>query len=319
MLCPKCGASNDAAATFCTACGDVLPLPAGDLQQARRKSDGPIDIGEYYKAALGPKNQEYYLRQFARFDAEGKAGATWHWPAFFVTFYWLLYRKMWLFALAYFVIPYLFFGLMGATAGVTNGSSNILVGTVYLLYIACFLFLPPMYANALYYNHCKKQIAATKASTTDVQRQLGELAGKGGTSNIVIIIILFFVFIAILGIVAAVAIPAYQDYTTKARVAQAYELGRSAADSVGRYYDLNQELPNDLGEAGFASSLPPSVKEITMDDQYGTLTIIMNGAVVDGKSLTLEPALDETRHLYWNCTSNEIQDRYLPPACRQSN
>lgn len=319
MLCPKCGASNDAAATFCAACGEVLPLPSEGLQQARRKSDGPIDIDEYYKAVLGPKNQEYYLRRFARFDADGKVSATWHWPAFFVTFYWMLYRKMWLFALIYFFLPYVFFGLMGATAGVTNGSAIFLIGTVYLLYLAGILFLAPMYANALYYNHCKKQISAAKASTTDVQRQLGELAGKGGTSNIVIIIILFFAIIALLGIVAAVAIPAYQDYTAKARVTQAYQLGKSAADSVTRYYNLNQELPNDLGEAGFASPLPPSVKEISMDDQYGTLTIIMNGPIVGGKSFTLEPALDEGRQLYWNCTSTEIRDKYLPLACRQNN
>jgi type II secretory pathway pseudopilin PulG len=319
MLCPKCGASNDAAATFCAACGEVLPLPAEGVQQARRKSDGPVDIGEYYKAALGPKNQEYYLSRFARFDADGKVSATWHWPAFFVTFYWMLYRKMWLLALIYFFFPYVFFGLMGATTGVTNGSGNFLIGSVYLIYLAGILLLVPMYANALYYKHCKKQISAAKASTTDVQRQLGELTGKGGTSNIVFIILLFLAFIALLGIVAAIAIPAYQDYTTKARVTQAYQLGKSAADTVSQYYNLNQELPNDLGEAGFASPLPPSVKEITMDDQYGTLTIIVNGTIVDGKSLTLEPGLDEKRQLYWSCTSNEIQDRYLPPACRQSN
>jgi type II secretory pathway pseudopilin PulG len=319
MLCPKCGASNDAAATFCTACGDVLPLPDSGIQKARRKTDGPADISEYYKAAIGPKNQEYYLRQFARFDANGKVSASWHWPAFFVTFYWMLYRKMWLYALIYFFFPYVLFGLTGATMGLADGSANFLIGATYLLYIAGILFLVPMYASALYYNHCKKQIAATKASTTDVQRQLGELAGKGGTSNIVILFLLFFVLIALLGIVAAVAIPAYQDYTTRARVAQAYELGRSAADSVTGYYNLNKELPGDLDEAGFSATLPPSVSEITMDSQYGTLTITMNGAVVGGKSLSLDPALDEDKKLYWSCTSVEIQEKYLPQSCRQSN
>jgi Tfp pilus assembly protein PilE len=319
MLCPKCGASNDAAATFCTACGDALPPPEGGFQKARRKTDGPIDIGEYYKAAIGPKNQEYYLRQFARFDANGKASASWHWPALFVTFYWMLYRKMWLYALIYFFFPYVFFGLMGATVGLTNASANFLIGAAYLLYIAGILLLVPMYANALYYNHCKKQIAATKVSTTDVQRQLGELAGKGGTSSIVILFLLFLVLIALLGIVAAVAIPAYQDYTTRARVAQAYELGRSAADSVTSYYSSYKELPGNLDEAGFSATLPPSVSEITMDSQYGTLTVTMNGAVVGGKSLSLDPALDEDMKLYWSCTSAEIQERFLPQDCRQGN
>lgn len=319
MLCPKCGVTNDMAAIFCAACGDMLPLPDGGVQKARRKTDGPTDKGEYYKAALGPKNQEYYLKQFARFDADGKVSATWHWPALFVTFYWMLYRKMWLYALIYFFFPYVFFGLTGTPTGLTNGSANIPIGAAYLLYIAGILLLVPMYANALYYYHCKKQIAATKASTTDVQRQLGELAGKGGTSSIAILFLLFFVLVALLGIVAAVAIPAYQDYTTRARVAQAYELGRSAADSVTSYYSRNQELPGDLDEAGFSATLPPSVSEITMDSQYGTLTVTMNGAVVGGKSLSLDPALDEDKKLYWSCTSAEIQEKYLPQECRQSN
>lgn len=319
MFCPKCGTSNDAAATFCTACGDVLPLPTGGFQKAQGMGGGATDMGAYYKAALGPKNQDYYLRQFARFDADGRVSATWHWPAFFMTLWWLLYRKMWLVALSYFIVPYLFLWLMGTIAGVASGSANIMGGAGYLLYWAGIVCLPPMYANALYYNHCKKRISAARASTADVQRQLGDLSGKGGTSNIAIIFLLVFVFIALLGIVAAIAIPAYQDYTTKARVAQAYELGRSAADSVTRYYNRNQGLPGDLGEAGFASSLPPSVREISMNNQNGTLTVTMNGDVVGGKSFFLEPALDEGGQLYWSCVSAEVRDRYLPQACRKNN
>lgn len=319
MFCPKCGALNDAAATFCTACGDVLPLSTGGFQKAQGKNEGAADIGEYYKAVLGPKNQDYYLRQFSRFDADGKLSATWHWPVFFMTFYWMLYRKMWLVALVYFIFPYLFFGLVGAIAGMTGSAANMLVSAGYVLYLVGILFLLPMYANALYYTHCKKQISAVKASTADVQRQLGELSGKGGTSNIAIILLLIFVLIAVLGIVAAIAIPAYQDYTTKARVAQAYQLGSSASDSVTRYYNRHQAFPGDLGEAGFASSLPPSVKRIDMNNENGKLTVMMDGAVVGGQSLVLEPAVDENGQLYWSCMSAEIRDRYLPRECRQNN
>ncbi|MGA8864304.1 MAG: pilin [Gallionella sp.] len=320
MYCPKCGVANDDTATFCKACGEVLPLPAGKFQKAQGGSGVPTGIEAYYKAVLGPKNQYYYLDRFARFDAEGKTSATWHWPAFFVTFYWLLYRKMWLAALGYFFLPSLLFWLVrGIMAAATHGPAYMLVGAWNLVYSAGILFLPPMYANALYYNHCKKKIAAARAASADTQMQLGELSDRGGTSNIAIIILLFFVFFAFLGIVAAVAIPAYQDYTTRARVAQAYELGRSAEESVGNYCKRNQTLPGNLGEAGFAASLPPSVSGISMDTRNGTLTIIMKGAIIDGKSLELEPALDENKQLYWHCMSPDLQDRYLPRACRRNN
>ena len=320
MYCPKCGAANEDAATFCKACGEVLPLPAGKFQKAQGGSGGPTGIEEYYKAVLGPKNRYYYLDRFARFDAEGKTSASWHWPAFFITFYWLLYRKMWLAALGYFFLPSLLYWLVNGIAIVSgHGSGHMLSVSWNLIYLAGIFFLPPMYANSLYYNRCKKMIAEAKAASADTQRQLGELSGKGGTSNIAIIILLFFVFFAFLGIVAAVAIPAYQDYTTRARVAQAYELGRSAEDSVGNYFNRNQTLPGNLGEAGFAASLPPSVSGITMDTRSGTLTIMMKGSIVDGKSLELEPALDENKQLYWNCMSPDIKDRYLPRECRRNN
>lgn len=42
---------------------------------------------------IGPNRQRYYLEQFARFDARGGIGASWNWPAFFVTFFWLIYRN----------------------------------------------------------------------------------------------------------------------------------------------------------------------------------------------------------------------------------
>lgn len=320
MYCPKCGVSNEDTAAFCKACGETMPLPAGKYQNAQGRSDGSTGIGEYYKAVLGPKNQNYYMGQFAIFDAEGKTSASWHWPAFFITTYWLLYRKMWLAALLYFIFPYLFFVVIGMIAAATNGSANTIIGAVYLVYLAAIFFLPPMYANALYYNHCKKKIAGVMASTVDTQRQLGKLSGKGGTSGIVMFILLFFLFFAFLGILAAVAIPAYQDYTSRARVAQAFELGRSAENLVSNYYNRNQSLPGSLGEAGFAARLPPSVNMINMDTRNGTLSIMMKGgALINGKSFELQPALDENKQLYWICTSANIRDRYLPPECRHNN
>jgi hypothetical protein len=319
MFCPKCGASNEDAATFCKACGEVLPLPSGKFQKDQDRSEG-TSIGEYYRAVLGPKNQDYYMGQFALFDAEGKTGASWHWPAFFVTFYWLLYRKMWLAALGYFILPSLLYWLVGAIAGALAHGAGV-QAVWNLVYLAGILFLPPMYANALYYKHCKKKIAAARAASPNTQRQLRELTGKGGTSGIVMIILLFFVFVAMLGILAAIAIPAYQDYTTRARVAQAYVLGQSAEGLIGNYYNRNQALPGSLGEAGFAASLPPSVGVITMDTQNGTLTIMMKGGatIINGKSFSLQPALDENKQLYWICTSTDIKDRYLPMECRHNN
>lgn len=141
---------------------------------------------EFYKVIVGPKNHDYYLHHFAAFHSYGKAGASWHWPAFFFSFFWFLYRKMWLDAFLY--LFWSFFILSVDAAMHCN----------FILYFVGIFIVPSMYANALYYNHCKDKISAVKASPHDLQRQLDELSRKGGTSLMVALIVPFFFFIWIL-------------------------------------------------------------------------------------------------------------------------
>lgn len=61
-------------------------------------------------AFIGGKAQKY-LRKFRKFSIDGidRFSATWYWPAFLVGFWWLLYRKMYLWAFVYLIllmIPY---------------------------------------------------------------------------------------------------------------------------------------------------------------------------------------------------------------------
>lgn len=274
---------------------------------------------EFYKAILGPKNQDYYLRQFAKFDSNGKATATWHWPAFLVTFYWFLYRKMWLHALLYFFLPYLLMIVLGIAGAVAGQSAAPVMGLGYLLYIAAIFILMPMYANALYYKQCKKKIAEIRASSHEEQRQLGELSGRGGTSNAALIILFILIFVAVIGILAAIAIPAYQDYLTRSRMAEAVSVGRSASEKVGAYYYQHQRTPGSLAEAGFVAQISPAIKEVNINSHDGVVTITMASGPVNGKALLFVPSIESNNQIVWKCMSKEILDRYLPQQCRQQN
>lgn len=317
MFCSQCGNSNDSSARFCSGCGFSLPQIGQEATTSQARSNESENLEEFYKAAIGPKNQSYYLRIFQRFENDGKTGASWHWPAFFITFYWLLYRKMWRNALIYFFLPYLVMiplGIIGAMAG---SSADAVIGFGYLLYLAGIFLLPALYANALYYHHCNKKITEAKESSHDMQRQLGELSGKGGTSNVALIIVLVIAFIAFIGILAAIAIPAYQDYTTRARLVEAVSIADSAAESIAQYYYQHQAIPVSLEAAGFTASLPSSVKNIAVDSQNGVVNITMATTPIEDKKLQLVPSLDTNNQIIWQCMSQEIPDKYLPGHCRQ--
>ena len=138
---------------------------------------------EMYKAIIGPHNQEDYLRHFSRFDEKGRVGASWHWPAFFVTCAWLIYRKMWGGAAIYLLLLFVVAPQLLKLADMVGGTSGtVLVLAGLFTYVGTF-FLLPMYAHALYYIHCRKKIADSAAYTDDTQARLEVLSKRGGTGH----------------------------------------------------------------------------------------------------------------------------------------
>ena len=94
------------------------------------------------------KNAENYIRKFRKFNVDGvdKFSWTWHWPAFFLGFWWLLYRKLYVWALIAFLllmIPYWFF------------LNSFVYGVI---------------ANFIYYKHVKKKITQKKKAAASLGR-----------------------------------------------------------------------------------------------------------------------------------------------------
>jgi hypothetical protein len=230
MFCTHCGSPNHDTAKFCSKCGHALTAS----QESSSSNEGvhTVDAArqhhaavsptpdEFYRAAIGPQNQDYYLRKFLHFD-QGGTRLSWNWGAFFQTFYWLLYRKMWLNALAYFVLPYVIMFTL-AFFGTLIGFGEGTVGTAYLLMLAALFVGPPLFGDALYHRHCRQKIAEAKANVglKDEADQLNAVAKSGGVSRILLILFAIFFSIMLIGIVAAIAIPAYQQYVTKSKTVE---------------------------------------------------------------------------------------------------
>jgi len=268
---------------------------------------------DYYKAAIGPDNQDFFLRKFKKFDQSGNAGFSWPGAGqFFAGVFWLFYRRMPLSAWLYIGLPFvlLFFIFMLFGSDIKDDSLpmsfyNIITAAAY------WLFLPAR-MNAMYYNRIHKNILAAKETSNDRVSQLAILRKVGGTNSSIKWLLAILILV---GILAAVALPAYQDYTRRAQVATGFILGSEAANKVGNYYATQQRGPDDLVKAGFSLVPSETVRDITFNNQTGVLTILFQDGFFNDKSLLLVPDVVDKK-LVWLCTSDGVAKQHLPPACK---
>ncbi len=140
-------------------------------------------LREDLSAFIG-NNAHKYLFKFERFNVGGvdNFAMSWHWPAFFVGFWWMLYRKIYLWALIAFIlaiIPYV----------------NLICMIVWGLT-----------GNYVYYKYAKQKVVELRSihPTSDISAFLTRL---GGVNNWVWTIGIILIAIALIGIFAATLIP----------------------------------------------------------------------------------------------------------------
>jgi hypothetical protein len=152
MTCPYCKETIQDGATKCRFCGSMLNLDTATVT---------ITTDEI-RAFVGT-NSQYYIQNFSKFTISGteKFTPTWNWSAFCFTFFWMLYRKMYLQA----VVTFFIFCLPGI-----NIILHIVAGVV---------------GNYLYYRHVKDKILEIRPMQTQ-QNLYPVLQEAGGVHKWVI-------------------------------------------------------------------------------------------------------------------------------------
>ncbi|WP_347989424.1 DUF2628 domain-containing protein [Methylomonas sp. AM2-LC] len=140
---------------------------------------------ELYEAIIGPKNQNYYLSLFSSFYHSEKTWVTWNWAAFFFTFYWLIYRKMWFEALQY--------GILYVVSLIISGIFHWQI----LLIILTFI-IPTLYSESVYYRHCQSKISKIKSISLDRTEQVVWLCKIGGRSHFILPLVMTLLFFGVL-------------------------------------------------------------------------------------------------------------------------
>lgn len=158
---------------------------------------------------------------------------------------------------------------------------------------------------------------------------INNLMGKQMKKQQGFTLIELMIVVAIIGILAAIALPAYQDYTTRARVSEGLALGSGAKTAVTEYYSSEGAWPTgatpNFGnvEAGLAAPSDingDSVSSVTVigtagiiEVAYTDLTSTSDTAAGTGK-IQLVPT-DETGSISWECKTN-MNPSTVPATCR---
>ena len=131
------------------------------------------------------------------------------------------------------------------------------------------------------------------------------------------------IVVAIIGILAAIAIPAYSDYTIKAKVSEGSAMSGAAKTAVDIYFSENGTLfnangPSTLGISDPADYSAKYVSSVTVTGlgiitvEYNTLPELGDAS---GQSFTMTPASNGGSALQWTVApSGTFPTKYLPKS-----
>lgn len=150
---------------------------------------------------------------------------------------------------------------------------------------------------------------------------------KGQTFSLVELMIV----IAILSILGIVAVPAYNDYSVRARVGEMISMSNSAKLMVSEYRQSTGIFPSGANAVvrNTVAGLPaPSdfaskvVTSVGITDDTGTITVSTTSGNLGidknttTKTITFVPDISKPGSIDWDCRGGTLENKYRPATCR---
>ncbi len=124
------------------------------------------------------------------------------------------------------------------------------------------------------------------------------------------------IVVAIIGILAAVALPAYQDYTVRAKVSEVMLAASGPKTAIAEWYQTKGSLPAEADSLGVATQTSKYVSGVVVTDATGVITATATGdAAITGSTITMTPAAAGNGVLNWTC-GGTILPKYRPASCK---
>jgi len=130
------------------------------------------------------------------------------------------------------------------------------------------------------------------------------------------------IVVAIIGILAAIAIPAYNDYTQRAQVSEAFTLADGMKTAIAEFGQSNGSYPAAADiTAGVSAPAAGKFSDAAATADTGVIIVTMKaagtvGADVATTTITFTPPAlaGLTGAFVWTCTST-AKTKYLPKTC----
>jgi type IV pilus assembly protein PilA len=127
------------------------------------------------------------------------------------------------------------------------------------------------------------------------------------------------IVVAIIGILAAVALPAYQDYTVKAKMSEVILAASTCRTSITEAVQTASSVPSDDNGWGCESTSSTSkyVAKIETKGTTGKVKVTVQGISGVSGSVILVPTISNNVVTEWACgPGDSLPIKYLPGSCK---
>lgn len=258
---------------------------------------------ECWRAAIG-WNSDYYLRRFPRIVKAGGWAPGWNMAAFLHSTGWFCYRRMFGWAFLNFSAPFLLLFVLLFAASRLASSANL--DSPALILAAAYLFavfvLLPMFADSIYYQRLRKRHADPQSTPRppSTWTLLGGLAFGA----------------AWFAVVAAMSIPAYGDYTPRAKISEAILAASGTRNAVIEFHAEHRRLPDANEASRFRDERPSNWVETVAYEPAERRIVVTLRNIQPGKRFALY-AREQGGQLGWQCRTVDVEKKYLPGSCRE--